>query len=69
MSALAAGVAEGSATPRGLPSISCCTVVMTSPDAVHGRYDPPGPFSFPCGVCAVPLPGRVAIAAGQCAAS
>ena len=40
--------------------------VAASPDAVHGRYDPPGPFSFPCGVCAVSSPGRVA--AGQCAA-
>ena len=40
--------------------------VTASPDAVHGRYDPPGPLSCLCGVCAVLSPGRVA--AGQCAA-
>ena len=40
--------------------------VTASPDAVHGRYDPPVPLSFPCGVCAIPSPGRVP--ARQCAA-
>ena len=40
--------------------------VADSPDAVHGRYDPPGLLSCPRGVCAVPSPGCVAV--GQCAA-